>query len=171
MYFRYSIIFENEPMENNTMLQKPRPFTDTFFNKKELFTSIIQGLFITSGTLFAYQYSIRQGYGEALTRTITFVTLIVANIFLTLTNRSIYYSIITTLKYKNNMVSIIILLTIFLNALLLLIPPLTLFFGLEQLSITQIVICTAIGFISVIWFEIVKLFNRGKNVLNTLGKL
>jgi Ca2+-transporting ATPase len=27
-----SIIFENEPMESNTMLSKPRPFTTTFFN-------------------------------------------------------------------------------------------------------------------------------------------
>lgn len=29
-----SIIFENEPMEKNTMSQKPRPFTSTFFNWK-----------------------------------------------------------------------------------------------------------------------------------------
>src|SRR5690606_18857835 len=27
-----SIIYENEPMEKNTMLQKPRPFSTTFFN-------------------------------------------------------------------------------------------------------------------------------------------
>ncbi|HLT32498.1 MAG TPA: HAD-IC family P-type ATPase, partial [Aquaticitalea sp.] len=30
-----SIIYENEPMEKNTMVQKPRPFTSTFFDFKE----------------------------------------------------------------------------------------------------------------------------------------
>ncbi|MCE9538897.1 MAG: HAD-IC family P-type ATPase [Bacteroidetes bacterium] len=78
-----SIIFENEPMEKNTMFQKPRPFTTTFFNWKELTTSIIQGIAITAGTLFAYQYSVYQGFDEAHTRTIVFTVLITANIFLT----------------------------------------------------------------------------------------
>src|SRR5690606_19502807 len=36
-----SIIYENEPMEKNTMVQKPRPFTSTFFDFKELATSIL----------------------------------------------------------------------------------------------------------------------------------
>jgi P-type Ca2+ transporter type 2C len=44
-----SIIYENEPMEKNTMNQNPRPFSNTFFNWKELTTSIIQGLVITGG--------------------------------------------------------------------------------------------------------------------------
>lgn len=38
-----SIIYENEPMEKNSMIQKPRPFTATFFNFRELATSIVQG--------------------------------------------------------------------------------------------------------------------------------
>ncbi len=35
-----SIIYENEPMEDNLMLQKPRPLGTTFFNLKEITTSI-----------------------------------------------------------------------------------------------------------------------------------
>jgi Ca2+-transporting ATPase len=53
-----SIIYENEPAEKNTMLQKPRPFTTTFFNWNELVTSIIQGLMITAGVLLVYQYAV-----------------------------------------------------------------------------------------------------------------
>src|ERR1035437_5856889 len=74
-----SIIYENEPMEKNTMVQKPRPFTTSFFNWKELMTSIMQGLMITVGTLFAYQYAVRQGLNESLTRTMVFTVLIAAN--------------------------------------------------------------------------------------------
>ncbi len=57
------------------MQQKPRPFTNTFFNGRELITSIIQGLVITAGTLFIYQYAVHQAYGEALTRTMVFAVL------------------------------------------------------------------------------------------------
>jgi len=157
-----SIIYENEPMEKNTMLQRPKALTTTFFNWKELSISIIQGLVITAGTLFVYQYSVMNDYNEALTRTMTFTVLITANIFITLINRSFYYSIFTTLKYKNNMVFLIILITITIVGLILFIKPLTFFFEFEALSITQLLACVSIGLISVIWFEIVKLIKRIK---------
>ncbi len=151
-----SIIYENEPMEANTMVQKPRPFSTTFFNWKELITSIIQGLFITAGTLFAYQYAVLQGFAEATTRSMVFIVLVSANIFLTLVNRSFYYSVLTTLKYRNNMVLFIIGITIALTSLLLYVPPLAKFFLFERLEAYQVAICIGIGFLSVIWYEAVK---------------
>jgi P-type Ca2+ transporter type 2C len=157
-----SIIYENEPMEKNTMFRKPKTLTSTFFNWKELSISIIQGLVITAGTLFIYQYAVLNGYNEALTRTMTFTVLIAANIFLTLINRSFYYSILTTLKYKNNMVLYIIFLTIAMVTLILYVKPLATFFEFEALNSLQLVTSIAIGFISVIWFEIVKGVKRTK---------
>jgi len=56
-----SIVFENEPMEKNTMQQKPRPMTETFLNWRELGMSILQGLMITVGVLFMYQLTLKQG--------------------------------------------------------------------------------------------------------------
>ena len=159
-----SIIYENEPMEKNTMLQKPKALTTTFFNWKELSISIIQGLIITTGTLFVYQYSVSNGYDEALTRTMTFTVLITANIFLTLINRSFYYSIFSTLRYKNNMVLFIIFITIAIVGLILYVKPLTTFFEFETLNLVQLSTCITIGFISVIWFEIVKLIKRAKRI-------
>jgi P-type Ca2+ transporter type 2C len=155
-----SIIYENEPMEKNTMIHKPKALTSTFFNWKELSMSILQGVMITAGTLFVYQYAVTNGYDEALTRTMTFTVLIAANIFLTLINRSFYYSIFTTLMYKNNLVLLIISLTVALVGLILFVPALTTFFEFETLNITQLGICVGIGFISVIWFEGVKLYKR-----------
>jgi len=157
-----SIIFENEPLEKNTMTQKPRPFTTTFFNWKELTTSIIQGLFITVGTLVVYQYSVHTLLNEAQTRTMVFTVLIAANIFLTLVNRSFYYSILTTLKYKNKLVLLIITITILITGLLLFVPPFTRFFEFQTLNLSQLAICIGIGFISVIWYELVKIKTRLK---------
>jgi len=155
-----SIIYENEPMEKNTMLLPPRPFTTTFFNWQELSTSIIQGLLITAGTLAVYQYAVHQGLNESTTRTMVFTVLIADNIILTLVNRSFYYSVISTFKYKNNLVPLIISITVVIYALLIYIKPLAAFFKFELLSVHLLSISIVAGFLSVIWFEVVKLFKR-----------
>jgi len=157
-----SIIFENEPMERNTMQQKPRPFVSSFFNWNELTTSILQGLAITVGTLFSYQYAVAQGLSEEETRTMVFLVLITSNIVLTLVNRSFYYSVFTTLNYKNNLVPLMIGLTIFITSLLLFVPVLTAFFDFALLSSNQLLLAILVGFVSVIWYEIVKLYKRTK---------
>ncbi len=160
-----SIIFENEPIEKNTMTSKPRPFATSFFNWSELTTSIFQGLAITVGALAAYQYAVYNGLGENETRTMVFIVLIAANILLTLVNRSFYYSIFTTLKYKNNLVPLMIGITIVITALLLSVATLTAFFGFAVLTSKNLLIAVLIGFVSVIWYEIVKYNKRLKSAI------
>jgi Ca2+-transporting ATPase len=166
-----SIVYENEPMEKNTMQQKPRPFTTTFFNFKELSTSLLQGLVITIGTLSVYQFCVYQGFNEQTTRTMVFLVLVTSNVFLTLINRSFYYSIFTTLQYKNNLVYIIIGITIVITGLLLFVQPLTNFFLFENLNLKQLAISIAAGAIAVLWYELVKLWklaNTKKNRIKIL---
>ena len=155
-----SIIYENEPIEKNSLKQKPRAYTSTFFNLKELTTSIVQGLVITAGTLSVYQYAVYEGYNESLTRTMVFTALIVANIVLTLVNRSFYYSILSTMKYKNNLVLLIIGVTIIITGLLIYVNPLTSFFQFEALDLRQLSIAASSGFLSVIWYEGIKWIKR-----------
>ncbi|MDW5290691.1 cation-translocating P-type ATPase [Formosa sp. PL04] len=158
-----SIIYENEPMEKKSMHQKPRPFTTKFFNWKELTTSVIQGLMITTGVLIAYQYAVLQGYNESITRTMVFTVLMSANIFLTVVNRSFYYSVFTTIKYKNKLIPLVIGITIFITALLLFVKPFNQFFQFEILNSTLIFISSGIGFLSVIWYEVIKWIKRRKS--------
>lgn len=160
-----SIIYENEPMERNLMLEKPRPLTNTFFNLKEITISIVQGLAITLGLLFMYQYCTENGCSETYTRTSIFLTLIASNIFLTLENRSFYYSILTTIRYKNNLVLMIIGITIAVTSLLLFVPVFSKFFLFEMVDATQIGFSILIGFISVMWIEIYKIFKRRRKIL------
>jgi Ca2+-transporting ATPase len=157
-----SIIYENEPMESNLMLQQPRPLTNTFFNLKEITISIVQGLVITLGLLFVYQYCIRENCTESVTRTAIFLTLIASNIFLTLANRSFYYSIFTTIRYKNNLVFMIIGITVIITSFLLFVPVFSHFFMFETVSAIQIGMSILVGFISVFWIEIYKVFKRRK---------
>ncbi|MDR6782775.1 Ca2+-transporting ATPase [Pedobacter africanus] len=151
-----SIIYENEPMEKNTMLQKPRPFSSTFFNWRELFTSVVQGIAIAVAALLVYRYAVYYNYTEAITRTMVFTVLITANVFLTLVNRSFYYSIFTTLKYKNNLVLGIISLTLVITGLLIYNSWLSAFFDFNPLAIGQLGLSAGAGFLGVIWYELVK---------------
>jgi len=155
-----SIIYENEPMESNLMLEKPRPLTTTFFNLKEITISIIQGLIITLGLLFMYQYCVQNNFTESYTRTSIFLTLIASNIFLTLENRSFYYSIFTTIRYKNNLVLMIIGITIAVTSLLLFVPVFSKFFLFEIVDYTQIGFSLLVAFVSVMWVELYKLYKR-----------
>lgn len=155
-----SIVFENEPIEANSMQQPPRPMTETFLNWRELSMSILQGLMITAGVLFMYQYTVGQNGSEEQTRTSVFITLIIANVFLTLVNRSFYYSFITTLRYKNNLLMGIILLTLMIMVTMIYVDPVTTFFHLTTPHWTVILQCTAVAAVSVFWFEIVKWRNR-----------
>ncbi|MES2478561.1 MAG: HAD-IC family P-type ATPase [Bacteroidota bacterium] len=159
-----SIIYENEPMEENTMNNSPRPFSSTFFSWSELYTSIIQGLAITAGTLIIYQYSTAQGWDEATTRTMVFTVMIAANIMLTLVNRSFYYSVFTTLFYKNNLVVLILSVTILLTIALIYIPVPAAFFGFKALDLQAISLSIFVGLTSVLWYEIIKWIKRIRKI-------
>jgi Ca2+-transporting ATPase len=62
--------------------------------------------------------------------------------------------------YKNRLVFIIISATVVITGLILYVPFITKFFDLEMLSFQQLGIASAIGFVSVIWFEAVKAWQR-----------
>lgn len=157
-----SIVYENEPMEKNTMLQPPRPFTTTFLSFREMLMSIIQGLMITAGVLGIYQYSVQHGFSESTTRAMVFTTLLFANIFLTLVNRSLYYSFITTLQYRNNLLLTVILATLLMLSAILYLHPVSSFFGVVPLYGTQLLICAVTAILAVFWIELWKWVRRGK---------
>jgi Ca2+-transporting ATPase len=142
------------------MLQKPRVITATFFNKNELVLSIFQGLAITAGVLTVYSLSLQNGYGESLTRSMVFTTLIIANIFLTFVNRSFYYSVFTTFRYKNNLLWVVILTTLILLAMTLYIPSFSNFFMVAPLTPVQISSAVVTALISVSWIELWKMRKR-----------
>ena len=157
-----SIVYENEPMEKDTMQRKPRKMTETFLNWKELSISIIQGLIITAGVLFSYQFSVQKGSNEETTRAMVFTTLIFANVFLSLVNRSFVYSMFESFKYKNRLFPVIIGATLILLFAILYIPIFAGFFHVTGLNIPESGMTFLIAATSVLWFEIYKWIKRRK---------
>jgi len=151
-----SIIYENEPIEPGTMQRPPRQLIATFLSGKQLQTSIAQGLMITIGCLGIGYYLMLQHQSEITVRTVIFITLLFSNIFLTLLNRSFKYSVLTTLRYKNNLVLLIIAITLLFVFALLYIPFVRNLFVLETIPAGYVVSCIAVAFASTMWIEFFK---------------
>lgn len=151
-----SIVYEMEPLEKNAMLQKPRLLSSTFFKLSELAISIVQGLIITFGVLIVFKMSVYKGFNEIMTRSMVFTTLIIANVFLTVVNRSFDYSVFAMVKYKNKLLWIIVAITLFLLAVVLYVPAFSHFFGVTGLTPLQLALAAFAAFASVLWVEIWK---------------
>ncbi|RRT94535.1 cation-translocating P-type ATPase [Empedobacter falsenii] len=159
-----SIVYENEPLEKDSMKRKPRPMTETFLNWKELSTSIIQGIIITLGLLFVYQYTYQLGGNEEKTRAMVFTTLIFSNVWLSLTNRSFYYSLLSSFRNKNNLMVYVTVLTLVILFAILYIQPISLFFKVTSLNLNELGIAMLVAMLSVLWFEVYKWIKRRRKV-------
>ena len=155
-----SIVYENEPLEKDGMLRPPRPLSLTFLSWKDLSISIWQGLVITLGTLGAYQIAVHEGYHEELVRTMVFSTLIIANIGLTLVNRSFTASLFTSYGNANLLLRVMLLVTIGLLVVMLYVPLFRSFFHLASPSLKQFALSAVLGLASVLWFEVYKWIKR-----------
>ncbi len=159
-----SIVYENEPLEKDSMKRKPRPMTETFLNWKELSTSIIQGIIITLGLLFVYQYTYQLGGNEEKTRAMVFTTLIFSNVWLSLTNRSFYYSLLSSFRNKNNLMLYVTVLTLVILFAILYIQPISLFFKVTSLNLNELGIAMLVAMLSVLWFEVYKCIKRRRKI-------
>ncbi|UMQ41697.1 MULTISPECIES: cation-translocating P-type ATPase [unclassified Chryseobacterium] len=155
-----SIVYENEPIEKDAMQRPPRVLTDTFLNWRELMVSIIQGLVITAGILWIYQYSVHLGNDEPTTRAWVFSTLIFANILLSLVNRSFHYSIFESFKNRNYLLVGISALVLVLLFVILYVKPVSGFFSVAPLTVKELGLTFLTAAVSVLWFEIYKLLKR-----------
>lgn len=158
-----SIVYENEPMEKNAMQRKPRPISETFLNWKELMISVVQGLVITAGVLFIYQYTVGLGGDEKTVRSMVFTTLIFANILLSFMNRSFYYYIYETITYKNRLIYYMTGITLLFMLMMLYVKPVSDFFSMTDLGFTQVLICFLVAVLSTLWMDIYKYWKRSRN--------
>jgi Ca2+-transporting ATPase len=155
-----SIIFENEPIEVNSMKRTPRKLSTTFFSFSELSLSILQGIVITIACLGVGYLMMMNNQSEAFVRTMIYATLILSNLFLTLVNRSFYYSVMTTLRYKNRLIPLILSVSLLVLFLSLYLTPVQNIFQFTVLSGSELLLCFSSAFIGVMWIEILKWFRR-----------
>lgn len=155
-----SVFFEREPAEKNIMNLPANSGTKKLFEKSELILSIIQGTIMAIGILTLYYLYMTGGASLTLIRNIVFTTLILSNIFLTFSNRSFSQTFFTTIRYKNNLVFPVFLISIGFLISIQFLPFITNIFGLSSISAGQFCVCLFTACICVGWFEFYKLLNQ-----------
>jgi P-type Ca2+ transporter type 2C len=160
-----SIIFEAEKEEKNVMSRPPKDINEPFFGAKKIFLSCMQGVGILLVTLLIYFIGLNKGYSEMTVRTMTFVTLIVSNIAVIISNRSWVTNFFTLIITPNKTVKWVVGGAIIFLILILKVPFLLNLFQFEEITFTKALICVAAGFLSITWFELYKIFNSKKTLL------
>ena len=160
-----SIIFEAEQEEHNVMNRPPKRIDEPFFGKKKILFSCLQGVGIFIVTLVVYFVGLRLGYKAEEVRTMTFITLIISNISVILTNRSWTNNIFKIIVTPNKSVLWVIGGAIFFLLLVLNIPFFLSLFQFQKLSLINMIICSLAGMTTIVWFEFYKLFKLKKEQL------
>lgn len=155
-----SLIFEAEPEERNIMRRPPRRKDERIFNKRNITISLIQGMSVLLIVAAVFGVSHARGLGEAEIRSMTFTTLVIANLALILTNRSWEHTIRETLRSSNAALWWILGGTIVILGIALYVPFARDFFQFGFLSAIELGICIIAGALTVAWFEGLKIFSQ-----------
>ena len=107
-----------------------------------------------------FEASLFLGETVAHARTLAFITLIVANLCLILTNRSWQQSLFASLVVPNRALLWVVGSALAFLGLVVYVPGLRDLFHFAPVSLLDILIALAAGLVSVTWFEIVKRFRR-----------
>ncbi len=155
-----SIAFEAELGEADIMQRPPRSVGEPIFNRRTVFMALLQGVMVLAVTLAIYGYNIQTGRGELEARTLTFVTLVLANLGLILCNRFRKNTFIGVFTSKNVVVRWIIGATLVFLVLVVYIPAVRDVFGFGMLHPIDWAFCAGAGILCMLWFEITKFLNR-----------
>ncbi len=151
-----SIIFEAEPAEENIMKRPPHDPKKPLFGKELLTISFLQGVFSLIGVAAVFALALNLGKSDAETRTMTFIALVVSNIFLIFTNRSWIKSALSSFSIPNKSLVWIIGGVAAILAMAVYVPHLRKIFYFESIGLAEFLIAFGAGALSIAWFEIVK---------------
>ncbi len=162
-----SVVFEAEPEESGIMERKPRNPKERLFGKRTLAISAAQGIvaLIVVALVFQLALFLEQPMDEA--RAIAFVTLIVSNLCLILTNRSWSRGIFESFKAPNPALVWVMGGAFLFLGLVIYVPFLQELFHFAPMHAMDFCLAFIAGIVSIIWFELFKNFTR-KGHINLL---
>jgi P-type Ca2+ transporter type 2C len=151
-----SIVLEAEPAEPNVMQRLPRHPKEPLFGRKTVGLAILQGSGILAVILAIFLVSLYRGQGELAARTLTFTTLILANLGLILSESSSSHLSWKILESPNPTLGWTIGGGLFFLGFVLYVPFLRDLFSFSFLHSIDLAICFGGGLISLLWFELLK---------------
>ena len=143
------------------MRKPPRSAGDRLLDRPTTILALAQGFGVLGVVLAIYFVAVARGLGVDQIRTLTFVTIVIANLALICTNRSWSESILTTLGKPNKAFWWVIGGTLFFLAVAIGLPAAREIFQFAPVPPLYLLACVVGGIASVLWFEVYKLLRRG----------
>ncbi len=160
-----SIVLEAEPAEANIMQRPPRNPKEPLFGRKTVGLALLQGSGILVIILAIFIIALDRGQGELDARALTFTTLILANLGLIISESSTSHLSLKILKSPNPTLWWTIGGGMFFLAIVLYVPFLRDLFSFSLLHPIDLAICLGGGLISLLWFELLKSFDRPRKII------
>lgn len=142
-----TLIFENEKEASDIMQRPPRKLSEPIFNKTMVFGSIIQGVFMAAVVVVSYKVLLDLNWSHDEARGITFLILLVSNIFLVLAISG-RQALGDLLRRENKPMTIIFFLTAVFLLIVFTNPYLMELFKFAPISINEASIGIIVGAIS-----------------------
>ncbi len=158
-----TIAFETESEEAGIMKKMPRKQNEKFFGRDKILRSLFKGILTFSAVIIVYYATINEGHSDNEIRAITFVSLILANVGLILTNLSRTRNFLHTLMAHNRAANIILGGTVLVLFLVIEIPWLQEIFQFENPGLRHFIPSVIGGLGTLAIFEIVKYFRYSKS--------
>ncbi|HSA37581.1 MAG TPA: cation-translocating P-type ATPase [Methanoregula sp.] len=159
-----SVVFESEKEEATVMKRPPRHKDEGLFTIQNVSLSLLQGFVVLAFIIWVYIGAPARGFGEAQVRTLTFTTIVIANLCLILTNRSWSGTFLDSLSspVPNRALGWVFAGTLICLLLVLYVPALRDLFRFAPVPLIDIAVCAVVGVASVLWFEIYKYWKQRK---------
>ncbi|MBI3403497.1 MAG: cation-translocating P-type ATPase [Acidobacteria bacterium] len=154
-----SIAFELEPEEADVMRRPPRPPAARLLDRRFVTRSLLQGAGALAVSAVVYLAARSQGLDERDVRTLTFTTLIIANLSLIFANRSFTrptWSGVTGWRSSNPALWWLAGTALSTLGLILFVPALRDLFALSQPHAIDLAVCALAGATAVLWMEMTK---------------
>jgi Ca2+-transporting ATPase len=151
-----STVFEAEPEEKNIMQRPPRDLREKLFGKKNVWGSLLQGISVLAVVIFVFLLALKLGKIDTEARSLTFATLVIANLTLIVAGLSWEKSLIR-INPENKALWLVIAGALVSLVLVLNIPVLRTMFHFSVLHLNDLLIVFLAGVSSVLWFRILNI--------------
>lgn len=157
-----SILFEAETADRDIMKRPPRNYRQSILNWPSFVISFIQGGSLLIVISIAYAYYLNQGWGADQARTISFATLIFANLLLVFANRSWTKNFFVSFKKKNSALWPIVIFSLAFLVLVIYQPFFRHIFKFTTLSWELLGQAFITAVLPVLLFELIKIIGQKK---------
>ncbi len=133
-----AIVFEAEEAEDGIMARKPRHPDAPLLGFALMLRGLLQGAVVLAAALVVFRLGIHDEHGEQVARAMAFATLVLGNLGLVLTNRSMSASALRVLLRPNRALAVVAATAGLALALSLSVPWLRGLFGFAPLSLVHL---------------------------------